>query len=135
MAVSALTDDEIKAIHQLAKDEKIGERVRKSSKSYQHNLRIFFPQIIASIAPSVYGHDDIKRAIALSLFGGEAKDPGRAFLGANCYQNIHVGQKHKIRGDINVLLCGDPGTAKSQFLKYTEKVAPRPVYTTGKKRV
>lgn len=44
-----------------------------------------------------------------------------------------TGQKHKVRGDINVLLCGDPGTAKSQFLKYTEKVAPRPVYTTGKK--
>ena len=43
----------------------------------------------------------------------------------------YVGQKHKIRGDINVLLCGDPGTAKSQFLKYTEKIAPRPVYTTG----
>jgi DNA replicative helicase MCM subunit Mcm2 (Cdc46/Mcm family) len=50
------------------------------------------------------------------LFGGEAKDPGG---------------KHKIRGDINVLLCGDPGTAKSQFLKYIEKTAPRSVFTTG----
>lgn len=46
-------------------------------------------------------------------------------------RNFSIGQKHKIRGDINVLLCGDPGTAKSQFLKYTEKIAPRPVYTTG----
>lgn len=36
-----------------------------------------------------------------------------------------------MRGDINVLLCGDPGTAKSQFLKYTEKIAPRAVFTTG----
>ena len=41
------------------------------------------------------------------------------------------GGKHKLRGDINVLLCGDPGTAKSQFLKYLEKVAPRPVFITG----
>ena len=41
------------------------------------------------------------------------------------------GQKHKVRGDVNILLCGDPGTAKSQFLKYVEKVAPRPVFTTG----
>lgn len=52
----------------------------------------------------------------MSLFGGEAKDPGG---------------KHKIRGDLNILLCGDPGTAKSQFLKYVEKTAPRSVFTTG----
>lgn len=42
-----------------------------------------------------------------------------------------IGDKHKLRGDINVLLCGDPGTAKSQFLKYVEKIAPRAVFTTG----
>ena len=52
-----------------------------------------------------------------------------------CYVNdvyFFVGEKHKVRGDINVLLCGDPGTAKSQFLKYVEKIAPRAVFTTGK---
>uniref|UniRef100_A0A1B0D776 DNA helicase n=1 Tax=Phlebotomus papatasi TaxID=29031 RepID=A0A1B0D776_PHLPP len=43
----------------------------------------------------------------------------------------NAGEKHKIRGDINVLICGDPGTAKSQFLKYVEKIAPRAVFTTG----
>lgn len=47
------------------------------------------------------------------------------------YIYIYIGGKHKVRGDINVLLCGDPGTAKSQFLKYMEKIAPRPVFTTG----
>lgn len=42
-----------------------------------------------------------------------------------------VGGKHKVRGDINVLLCGDPGTAKSQFLKYIEKASSRAIFTTG----
>ncbi|XP_068206069.1 DNA replication licensing factor mcm2 [Palaemon carinicauda] len=97
-AIKALTDEDLKAIVSLSKDERIAER------------------IVASIAPSVYGHEDIKRALALSLFGGETKNPG---------------QKHKVRGDINVLACGDPGTAKSQFLKYVEKIAPRAVFTTG----
>ncbi|XP_018409454.1 PREDICTED: DNA replication licensing factor MCM2 [Nanorana parkeri] len=98
VAVGELTDEDVKAIVALSKDERIGER------------------IFASIAPSIYGHEDIKRGLALALFGGEAKNPGG---------------KHKVRGDINVLLCGDPGTAKSQFLKYVEKVSSRAVFTTG----
>ena len=52
----------------------------------------------------------------MALFGGESKNPG---------------QKHQVRGDLNILICGDPGTAKSQFLKYVEKIAPRAVFTTG----
>jgi DNA replication licensing factor MCM2 len=73
-------------------------------------------KIIHSMAPSIYGHTDIKTAVALSLFGGVAKER----LG-----------KHHIRGDINVLLLGDPGTAKSQVLKYVEKTAHRAVFATG----
>lgn len=73
--------------------------------------------IFDSIAPSIYGNTYIKRALALAMFGGVPKD---------------VGGKHKIRGDINVLLLGDPGTAKSQFLKYCQKAFHRSVYTTGK---
>lgn len=73
-------------------------------------------RIISSMAPSIYGHVDIKTALALALFGGQPKN---------------VQGKHSIRGDINVLLLGDPGTAKSQFLKFIEKVAPRAVFTTG----
>jgi DNA replication licensing factor MCM2 len=73
-------------------------------------------KIINSIAPSIYGHTDIKTAVALSLFGGVSK----------------VAQgRHAIRGDINVLLLGDPGTAKSQVLKYVEKTAHRAVFATG----
>lgn len=73
-------------------------------------------KIINSIAPSIYGHTDIKTAVALSLFGGVAKTSKGA---------------HHVRGDINVLLLGDPGTAKSQVLKYVEKTAHRAVFATG----
>merc|ERR1712004_5049 len=97
-ATDAMTEEDIKAINALSKDERIGER------------------IIASIAPSIYGHDDIKRALALALFGGVTKNPG---------------DKHKVRGDLNVLMCGDPGTAKSCFLKYIQSIAPRAVFSTG----
>ena len=74
-------------------------------------------RIVKSIAPSIHGHDDIKAGIALALFGGQEK---------------FVKGKTKLRGDINMLLLGDPGVAKSQFLKYVEKTAGRCVYTTGK---
>ncbi|KHN95212.1 DNA replication licensing factor mcm2 [Metarhizium album ARSEF 1941] len=73
-------------------------------------------KVINSIAPSIYGHTDVKTAVALSLFGGVAKTT--------------KGQHH-VRGDINVLLLGDPGTAKSQVLKYVEKTAHRAVFATG----
>ena len=73
--------------------------------------------IMNSIAPSIYGNEFIKKSLAVSLFGGMPKD--------------HK-DKHKIRGDINILLLGDPGTAKSQFLKYIQQIFSRSVYTTGK---
>jgi DNA replication licensing factor MCM2 len=98
LAIGAMTDEDLKAIVALSKDERVADRV------------------FASIAPSIYGHEFIKRSLALTMFGGEAKNPGG---------------KHRLRGDINVLVCGDPGTAKSQFLKYVEKTAHRPVFTTG----
>jgi DNA replication licensing factor MCM2 len=49
----------------------------------------------------------------------------------SCLQEKSPGGTHRLRGDINMLLLGDPGTAKSQFLKYIEKAAQRAVYTTG----
>ena len=76
-----------------------------------------YSKIWQSIAPQIYGHENIKKALACLLFGGSAgvlPDGG------------------KLRGDINVLLMGDPGTAKSQFLKYISRVAPIAVYTSGK---
>jgi len=99
MDFEELTEEDLADIRELSRDPNIASK------------------IYASIAPSIYGHPFIKKAIALAIFGGVQKD---------------IGGKHKIRGDINVLLLGDPGTAKSQFLKYVEKTVHRCVYTTGK---
>lgn len=73
----------------------------------------------SSIAPSIQGDYtvDIKKALACQLMGG-------------CQKSLTDGTK--LRGDINLLLLGDPSTAKSQFLKFVEKVAPVGVYTSGK---
>ncbi|KAM0688609.1 MCM DNA helicase complex subunit [Conglomerata obtusa] len=71
--------------------------------------------ILNSIAPSIYGHKNVKLAIALAMFGGQRKE----------------NDGHAIRGDINVLLLGDPGTAKSQFLRYVESTSHRAVLATG----
>ncbi|KAF4955296.1 hypothetical protein FGADI_4668 [Fusarium gaditjirri] len=72
-----------------------------------------------SLAPSIYEMDDVKKGILLQLFGGTNK-------------TFQKGGSPKYRGDINVLLCGDPSTAKSQMLSYVHKIAPRGVYTSGK---
>ena len=73
-------------------------------------------KIISSIAPSIYGYDHVKEAIMYLLFGGVAKAlPDIA-----------------IRGEMNALLVGDPGTAKSQLLQYVARIAPRGLYTSGR---
>ncbi|KAK5937175.1 minichromosome maintenance protein 5 [Knufia obscura] len=76
-----------------------------------------YEKLARSIAPSIYGNADIKKAIACLLMGGSKKI---------------LPDGMKLRGDINVLLLGDPGTAKSQLLKFVEKVAPIAIYTSGK---
>ncbi|KAM5548132.1 DNA replication licensing factor MCM5 [Rosa sericea] len=76
-----------------------------------------YKSICSKIAPSIFGHEDVKKAVACLLFGGSRK---------------HLPDGVKLRGDINVLLLGDPSTAKSQFLKFVEKTAPVAVYTSGK---
>ena len=98
-AAANLSEKDIQDILELSRDPNIGQR------------------IVQSIAPSIFGHDFCKMALAMSLFGAVPKN---------------VDNKHRIRGDVNVLLLGDPGTAKSQLLKYAEHTAPRAVYSTGK---
>jgi DNA replication licensing factor MCM5 len=69
------------------------------------------------IAPSIFGNADIKKAITCLLMGGSKKI---------------LPDGMRLRGDINVLLLGDPGTAKSQLLKFVEKCSPIAIYTSGK---
>ncbi|GLB34765.1 putative MCM family protein [Lyophyllum shimeji] len=76
-----------------------------------------YNKLAQSIAPEIYGHEDVKKALLLLLVGGVTKVTGDGM---------------KIRGDLNICLMGDPGVAKSQLLKYISKIAPRGVYTTGK---
>ncbi|PWY70058.1 DNA replication licensing factor Mcm7 [Aspergillus eucalypticola CBS 122712] len=85
------------------------DQYQKSGNMYEYLSR--------SIAPEIYGHLDVKKALLLLLIGGVTKEMG---------DGLHI------RGDINICLMGDPGVAKSQLLKYIAKVAPRGVYTTGR---
>ncbi|KAH3686003.1 hypothetical protein WICPIJ_003002 [Wickerhamomyces pijperi] len=76
-----------------------------------------YSNLVQSIAPSVFGHDIVKKGILLQMLGGVHK---RTVDGI------------KLRGDINVCIVGDPSTSKSQFLKYVTSFAPRSIYTSGK---
>ena len=78
---------------------------------------LIYDKISRSIASAIFGQDDIKKSVACLLFGGSPKK---------------LPDGMRLRGDINVLLLGDPSTAKSQFLKFVERVAPISVYTSGK---
>jgi replicative DNA helicase Mcm len=73
-------------------------------------------KIMSSIAPSIYGYEHIKEAIMYLLFGGVPKT----------LPDITV------RGEMNALFIGDPGTAKSQLLQYVARIAPRGLYTSGR---
>ncbi|KAG0642461.1 MCM2/3/5 family-domain-containing protein [Tuber brumale] len=72
-----------------------------------------------SLAPSIWEMEDVKKGVLLQLFGGTNK-------------TFEKGGAPRYRGDINILLCGDPSTSKSQLLQYVHKIAPRGVYTSGK---
>src|SRR5947209_13879891 len=73
--------------------------------------------LVSSLAPSIYGYDDIKEGVLYLLFGGVPK---------------HMPDGINIRGDSNTLIIGDPGTAKSQLLQYVSRIAPRGLYTSGR---
>ncbi|KAH6606551.1 hypothetical protein Trco_005704 [Trichoderma cornu-damae] len=121
MRAGLLTDTYLEAhhIHQHKKaysemivDAQLVRRIDRYRQSGQ-----VYELLAKSIAPEIYGHLDVKKALLLLLIGGVTKE---------------MGDGMKIRGDINICLMGDPGVAKSQMLKYISKVAPRGVYTSGR---
>ncbi len=94
-----ITEEEIREIKELAEDPKL------------------YKKIVGSIAPSIYGHDKVKEALVLQIFGGVRKKKDDGSIS---------------RGDIHVLLIGDPGSGKSQMLKRISIVAPKSRFVSGK---
>uniref|UniRef100_A0A672HH82 DNA replication licensing factor MCM4 n=1 Tax=Salarias fasciatus TaxID=181472 RepID=A0A672HH82_SALFA len=78
-----------------------------------------YERLASALAPSIYEHEDIKKGILLQLFGGTRKDFSQTGRG-------------NFRAEVNILLCGDPGTSKSQLLQYVYNLVPRGQYTSGK---
>ena len=87
------------------------ERVGKAPDVYE--------RLVSSLAPSIWEMEEVKKGLLCQLFGATHK----TFKGTNA---------NKVRGDINVILVGDPGVSKSQLLTYVNKVAPRGIYTSGR---
>ena len=104
------------------KDTRTVERIAISNEDEKRILAIAgkpdaYDKLIASFAPHVYGHEVIKESILLLIVGSVTKK---------------LGDGSTRRGDLNVFLVGDPGTAKSEMLKFAAKIAPRGMYTSGR---
>jgi DNA replication licensing factor MCM3 len=99
IAAATITDTDIRNINKISKKKNL------------------FDLLSQSLAPSIYGHEHIKKAILLMLLGGMEK---------NLENGTHL------RGDINILMVGDPSTAKSQLLRFVLNTAPLAIATTGR---
>ena len=118
---------DVSTIEEELSDHVVGdiEQARKFTEAEEKKIKQtaerkdIYELLSRSLAPSIYEMDDVKKGILLQLFGGTNK-------------SFQKGGNPKYRGDINVLLCGDPSTSKSQILQYVHKIAPRGIYTSGK---
>jgi len=98
-------------------EENLGDETEMTDEELKAlNEEDFYNKLSCSIAPEIYGHEDVKKALLLLLVGGVDRNPAGM----------------KIRGNINICLMGDPGVAKSQLLSYMDRLAPRSQYTTGR---
>jgi len=119
--MSGLVSETFVEAHNVVKLNKAEDEVVEDEELSQEELKAlaeddFYNKLAQSIAPEIYGHEDVKKALLLLLVGGDDKNPAGM----------------KIRGNINILLMGDPGVAKSQLLGYIDRLAPRSQYTTGR---
>ena len=113
MASGLLSDTYLEA-HKITKLSKSEDELGAEQEMTEEELRAlngedFYNKLSSSIAPEIYGHEDVKKALLLLLVGGVDRNPAGM----------------KIRGNINICLMGDPGVAKSQLLSYMDRLAPR----------
>ncbi|XP_046648620.1 DNA replication licensing factor MCM4-like isoform X1 [Daphnia pulicaria] len=111
-------------VHRLRNQTERGKETRFSAEreALLHELSKkpdIYERLARAIAPSIYENEDIKKGILLQLFGGTKKDFTEVGRGG-------------FRSEVNILLCGDPGTSKSQLLQYIFNLVPRSQYTSGK---
>ena len=104
------------SVEQLETDDADETDAEKAEIMAIRNSQNLYEKLSHSIAPNVYGHDEVKRGILLMLLGGVPK--------------VNK-DKIKLRGDVNICIVGDPSTAKSQFLKFVSSTMPRSIYTSG----
>uniref|UniRef100_A0A1I8B9I7 DNA replication licensing factor MCM4 n=1 Tax=Meloidogyne hapla TaxID=6305 RepID=A0A1I8B9I7_MELHA len=89
-------------------------------------------RLTKAVAPNIFGHEEIKRGILCLLFGGSRKWDEQKHEEEIQEEETLSDRRVKVRSDINILLCGDPGTAKSQLLQYVYHLVPRAQFTSGK---
>merc|ERR1719242_1525324 len=120
--MSGLLSDTYLEAHRIVKMSKAEDEIDDNTEISADELKElsqdgeFYEKLSSSIAPEIYGHEDVKKALLLLLVGGVDRQPAGM----------------KIRGNINICLMGAPGVAKSQLLSYIDRLAPRSQYTTGR---
>ncbi|VDP08960.1 unnamed protein product [Soboliphyme baturini] len=119
--MAGLVSDSFFEAHHVMSLSKSDDEFDESEKLTEEELSIiaeedFYEKLAFSVAPEIYGHIDVKKALLLMLVGGVERNP----------------RGMKIRGSINICLMGDPGVAKSQLLSFVCRLARRSQYTTGR---
>ena len=112
----AMDANHVNPVQETFDDIKISKKEEKELKTMSKDPKIL-EKLVASIAPSILGHDEIKKAMVLQMVGGT---------------RLIMGDGIKRRGDIHLLLVGDPGAGKSQLLNFISKGAPKGRFVSGK---